>query len=112
METPSMAKRKTKDRCVAKKEWRLWWNKRERRGDKVLQGAVEIEEGLGRHRDCEESVVEGGRWTKEGLGTTRRNLGDHPSRVHTVSGGRGLNTGILDSVEEQMSVLWLKDGPT
>ena len=29
-----------------------------------------------------------------------------------VSGGRGLNTGILDSVEKQMSVLWLKDGPT
>ena len=43
---------------------------------------------------------------------TRRNSGDHPSRVQMVSGGRGLNTGILDSVEKQMSVLWLKDGPT
>ena len=78
----------------------------------MLQGAVEIEEGLGRHSDCEERVVKGGRQTKEGLGTTRRNSGDHPSRVQMVSGGQGLNTGILGSVEEQMSVLWLKDGPT
>ena len=78
----------------------------------MLQGAVENEKGLGRHSDCEERVVKVGRQTKECLGTTRRNSGDHPSRVHTVSGGRGLNTGILDSIEEQMSVLWLKDGPT
>ena len=78
----------------------------------MLQGAVEIEEGLGRRRDCEERVVEGGWRTKEGLGTTRRNSGDHPSRVRMVSGGQGLNAGILDSVEEQMSVPWLKDGPT
>ena len=55
-----MAKRKTKERCVAKKEGTLSWNKRDRRGDKVLQGAVEIEEGLGRHRDCEERAVGGG----------------------------------------------------
>ena len=55
-----MAERKTKERCVAKKEGTLSWNKRERRGDKVLQGAVEIEEGLGRHGDCEERGVEGG----------------------------------------------------
>ena len=59
-ETPSMAERKTKELCVAKKEGTLSWNKRDRRGDKVLQGAVEIEEGLGRHRDCEERAVEGG----------------------------------------------------
>ena len=55
-----MAERKTKERCVAKKEGRLSWNKRDGKGDKVLQGAVEIEEGLRRHRDCEERAVEGG----------------------------------------------------
>ena len=60
METPSMAERKTKERCVAKKEGTLSWNKRERRGDTVLKGAVEMEECLGRHGDCEERVVEGG----------------------------------------------------
>ena len=59
METPSMAERKIKECCIAKKEGWLLWNKRDRKGDQVLQGAVEIEEGLGRHCDCEERGVEG-----------------------------------------------------
>ena len=55
-----MAERKIKERCIAKKEGRLCRNKRDRKGDKVLQGAVENEEGLGRRPDHEEKVVEGG----------------------------------------------------
>ena len=91
-----MAERKIKEHCVAKKEHRLRWNKKDTRADKVLKGAVEIEEGLGRHRACKERVAQGGQWTKAGLGTTRRNSGDHLSGVHMVSGGRRLNTGILN----------------
>ena len=91
-----MAERKIKEHCVAKKEHRLRWNKKDKRGHKVLKGAVEIEECLGRHRDCKERVVQGGQWTKAGLGTTRRNSGDDSSRVHMLSGGQGLNTGILN----------------
>ena len=90
-----MAERKIKEHCVAKKEHRLRWNKKDKRGHKVLKGAVEIEEGLGRHCACKESVVQQGQWTKTGLGTKRRNSGDQPSRLHMVSGGQGLNTGIL-----------------
>ena len=57
---------------------------------------MEHKEGLRRHRDCKERVVQGGQWTKAGLGTTRRNSGDHPTRLHMVSGGQGLNTAILN----------------
>ena len=101
-----MAERKTKERCVAKTEHRLQRNKKDTRADKVLKGAVEIEECLGRHRDCKERVVQGGQWTKAGLGTTRRNSGDHPSRVNMVSGGQGLNTGILSRKHPAIAPTW------
>lgn len=43
---------------------------------------------------------------KRRLGTVRRNSGGRLNVVQMVSGGRGLNAGILDSVEEQMMVLY------
>lgn len=46
-----MAERKIKEHCVAKKDERLWWNKKDGKGYKVLQGAVENKEGLRRHCD-------------------------------------------------------------
>ena len=52
--------RAMKERCVAKKDGRLRLNERDGKGDRVLQGAVENEEGLGRCRDCGERGAEGG----------------------------------------------------
>ena len=46
--------------ALRSKERREALTEQGRWGDKVLQGAVEIEEGLGRHRDCEERDVERG----------------------------------------------------
>ena len=40
----------------------------------MLQGAVEIEEGLGKHHDCEERDVEGGLMDKRSLRDDKEEL--------------------------------------